>query len=164
VMCDADVYHFGLPVFRKTNKQVRKELKARGYNALTKDWPKRSLRMLENQQFFTPSVRQKLEEGKGENIRWLRKKIAEENGGEEPAKEEKATEPKDVPKAVEKAAAQAAKTEQSLVARGTQTMLRLGSSNHLELSRMADGKANILISVNSIIISVILSVLFRNID
>lgn len=43
-------------------------------------------------------------------------------------------------------------------------MLRLTSENHLELSSMADGKANILISVNAIIISVILTVLIRKIE
>jgi hypothetical protein len=43
-------------------------------------------------------------------------------------------------------------------------MLRLTSSNHLELSELADHKANILISVNSIIISVILGVLFRKLQ
>jgi len=43
-------------------------------------------------------------------------------------------------------------------------MLRLGSENHMNLSGMADGKANILISVNSIIISVILSVLINRLD
>ena len=40
-------------------------------------------------------------------------------------------------------------------------MLRLTSQNHVQLSEMADAKANILISVNAIIISVILSVLLR---
>lgn len=43
-------------------------------------------------------------------------------------------------------------------------MLRLTSENHLQLSGMADGKANILISVNAIIISVILSVLLRKLE
>jgi hypothetical protein len=55
-------------------------------------------------------------------------------------------------------------TTQKLLSRGIQTMLRLTSDNHLELSGMADGKANILISVNAIIISVILSVLVRRLD
>ena len=43
-------------------------------------------------------------------------------------------------------------------------MLRLTSSNHIQLSEMADSKANILISVNAIIISVILSVLVRKLQ
>ncbi len=47
------------------------------------------------------------------------------------------------------------------MSKGIQTMLRLTSENHLKLSDMADHKANILISVNAIIISVILGVLLR---
>jgi hypothetical protein len=43
-------------------------------------------------------------------------------------------------------------------------MLRLTSENHMRLSDMADGKANILISVNAIIISVVLSVLMRKLE
>ncbi len=190
IMCDADVYHFGTPDFRKTNKRVRKELKARGYPAMATDWPRRSLRMLESQHFFTPYSRQKLEAGKAENVRWLKKKISEKAAGEEeqpvPAvadkqkveepdkKSDKKEEPdkksdkKEAPKSPEvlaqKEAAKAQKAEQSLVARGMQTLLRLGSSNHLDLSRMADGKANILISVNSIIISVILSIFLDRLD
>lgn len=56
------------------------------------------------------------------------------------------------------------KQKNSLMTRGIQTMLRLTSDNHLELSGMADGKANILISVNAIIISVILTVLLRRLE
>jgi len=51
-----------------------------------------------------------------------------------------------------------------LMSKGIQTMLRLTSQNHLRLSEMADRKANILISVNAIIISVILSVLLRKLS
>ena len=43
-------------------------------------------------------------------------------------------------------------------------MLRLTSENHMKLSDMADKKANILISVNAIIISVILTVLLRSLQ
>jgi len=56
------------------------------------------------------------------------------------------------------------KDKTGLMSKGIQTMLRLTSENHLKLSDMADHKANILISVNSIIISVILSVLLRKLQ
>ena len=168
IMCDADVYHFGTPEFRKNNKRVRKELRERVSPAMVTDWPQRTLKLLQSQQFFTPYSRQKLEEGKAENIRWLKKKVAESGVSI------KDMDKKDVPVAtaegvvmsdeLEKEAKQAQKSNQSLLARGMQTMLRLGSQNHLDLSRMADGKANILISVNSIIISVILSVLVNRLD
>lgn len=48
--------------------------------------------------------------------------------------------------------------------RGIETMFRLTSRNHLQLSAMADSKANILISVNSIIISIIISGLIKTLD
>jgi hypothetical protein len=56
------------------------------------------------------------------------------------------------------------KDKSGLVSKGIQTMLRLTSQNHLQLSEMADSKANILISVNAIIISVVLGVLARKLQ
>ena len=53
------------------------------------------------------------------------------------------------------------KDKSGLMSKGIQTMLRLTSENHLKLSDMADSKANILITVNALIISVILAVLLR---
>jgi hypothetical protein len=48
--------------------------------------------------------------------------------------------------------------------RGVETMFRLTSKNHLDLSNMADNKANIMISINSIILSVIVTVLIRKLE
>lgn len=48
--------------------------------------------------------------------------------------------------------------------RGIETMFRTTSKNHMELSAIADNKANIMISVNSIILSVIISVLIRKLE
>ena len=47
--------------------------------------------------------------------------------------------------------------EQKETERGVQTMFRTTSNNHIELSGMADNKAHIMITVNSIILSVFLS-------
>lgn len=48
--------------------------------------------------------------------------------------------------------------------RGIETMFRLTSKNHLDLSSMADNKANIMISINSIMLSVLISVVFRKVE
>lgn len=48
--------------------------------------------------------------------------------------------------------------------RGIETMFRLTSKNHIDLSGMADTKANIMISVNSIIISILLGGLMQKLD
>ena len=46
--------------------------------------------------------------------------------------------------------------------RGIETMFRLTSTNHLTLSGMADTKANIMISVNSIMLSILIGFLMQN--
>jgi hypothetical protein len=48
--------------------------------------------------------------------------------------------------------------------RGIETMFRTSLRNHIQLSQIADGKANIMLSINSIIISVVLSFLFPRFD
>jgi predicted metal-dependent HD superfamily phosphohydrolase len=154
IICDADTYHFGLPVFKETNKAMKKELILRNMNTMVMDWERNSLDILEKHQFYTSYCIGVLQKGKEKNIRKLRKKINRKEGINVSEtllvqSEEKKT---------------SDKQKYTLVGRGIQTMLRLTSSNHVELSRMADGKASILIHVNAIIISVILSVLIRRIE
>ncbi|WP_374164533.1 Pycsar system effector family protein [Arcticibacter sp. MXS-1] len=48
--------------------------------------------------------------------------------------------------------------------RGIETMFRISSGNHQRLSDMADNKSHILITVNSIILSAIISLLIRRLD
>lgn len=48
--------------------------------------------------------------------------------------------------------------------KGIETMFRVTLRNHLNLSRIADDKANTLLSVNGIIISIVLSTLFPKLD
>ena len=154
ILCDADTYHFGTKDFKKTNKTIRKELDLRNYQMLTFDWEKNTLDLLEGHQFFTSYCKMLLDEGKQENIARARKKYLKAT----------ATNTNSALFQDEKDADTQVKQKSGLVTRGIQTMLRLTSENHLELSNMADGKANILISVNSIIISVILSVLLRRLE
>lgn len=154
IICDADTYHFGLEEFKQTNKAMKKELILRNMNIMVMDWEKNSLELLKKHQFFTTYCIDLLQKGKDKNIRKLNKKLNRQEGMNV---SETLLAPSD-----EKG--ETNKRKNSLVARGIQTMLRLTSENHVELSNMADGKASILISVNAIIISVILSVLIRRIE
>ncbi|HKP31104.1 MAG TPA: Pycsar system effector family protein [Chitinophagaceae bacterium] len=163
ILCDADTYHLGTKDFRKKNKQLKKEYEGRNLVTPTEGWLKSTLHFIENHQYFTESAQVLLEEGKQKNVKKLKDKIGEQK--EEPINTVQNnsifgdTGPKKKGKEKEED-----KKKTSLLSRGIQTMLRLTSDNHLELSNMADGKANILISVNSIIISVILSVLVRRLE
>lgn len=159
IICDADTYHLGTKDFKTTNKQLKKEYTLRKLISPKTNWNKKSLEFLESHQYYTPYCQGLLEEGKRKNIERLREK-AIKNEAEEAAMipEPEKTESK------ESKDPRADKNNANLLNKGIQTMLRLTSDNHLELSGMADGKANILISVNAIIISVILSVLLRRLE
>ena len=154
IITDADTYHLGTKEFKRTNKLVRKEVLMEGKT--TKDeFDIKTLEFLEKHKYYTSYCIELLNEGKKENTEKLRAKITERTvnstdntlfGSEKP------TDPK------------LDKQTSSLISKGIQTMLRLASQNNLRLSEMADRKANILISVNAIIISVSISVLFRKFE
>lgn len=164
IICDADTYHLGTKEFKTTNKQIKKEYDLRKIPAPAGGWKKGSLDFIESHTFYTDYCKNLLDEGKKQNIEKLRKKVGDSDEeepvpaaatvnstlllGDTDMKDKKGDE----------------KQQNKLLSRGIQTMLRLTSDNHLELSGMADGKANILISVNSIIISVILTVLLRRLE
>ena len=56
------------------------------------------------------------------------------------------------------------KKKAKLPERGIETMFRVTLKNHIELSNIADTKANILLSVNAIIVSLVLSNLVSKLD
>ncbi len=156
IIKDADTYHFGVSQFKKMDKLMKEEMVLRNLGAIKMDWQKNTLVLLESHQFYTSYCKNLLEAEKQKNISRIKKKIEQgqqENSSTNILAEEESKGKKD------------AKSSQSgLIAKGIQTMLRLTSENHMKLSDMADNKANILISVNAIIISVILSVLIRKIE
>ena len=156
IICDADTYHIGTDDFKKTDKRLKKEYIKRKLISPKANWNKRSLEFMEGHKYFTLYCQGLLEEGKQKNMERLRKKtIKNEMAG--------LTAP-DSDKVEQKLSKEEIKQKANLLNKGIQTMLRLTSDNHLRLSSLADGKANILISVNAIIISVILTVLIRRLE
>jgi len=156
ILCDADTYHIGTDDFKKTDKRLKKEYIKRKLISPKANWNKRSLEFMEGHKYFTLYCQGLLEEGKQKNMERLRKKtIKNEMAG--------LTAP-DSDKVEQKLSKEEIKQKANLLNKGIQTMLRLTSDNHLRLSSLADGKANILISVNAIIISVILTVLIRRLE
>jgi len=154
ILSDADTYHLGTKEFKRTNKQVRKEI-TMDKEVSKEEFDIKTLEFLENHKYYTTYALELLNKGKEENIEKLRFKIAEHTVKSDENRlfgSEKSTDPK------------LDKQTSSLISKGIQTMLRLASQNNLRLSEMADRKANILISVNAIIISVSISVLFRKFE
>lgn len=143
MVCDADSYNFGTKDFLITNKKVFREMEInRNGDISVEEFNRGTDAMLKSHKYYTSYCRDLLNKKKKKNLKNWDKNIQEEEDKENDT---------DI-------------TEKGGVAKGMQTLLRLTSSNHMELSQMADKKADILISVNAIIISVILSVLFRKLQ
>ncbi|MET0394867.1 MAG: Pycsar system effector family protein [Chitinophagaceae bacterium] len=158
IIKDADTYHLGTKDFKEMDKLMRKEMKLRNLNTIVMDWDKNTLALLEHHRFYTEYCQQHLDQRKQKNMEKLRERIDalhSPNSSQTLLPEEMndtGDKKKDAPK------------QNGFITKGIQTMLRLTSENHMRLSEMADNKANILISVNAIIISVILTVLIRKIE
>jgi len=160
IICDADTYDLGTKDFKETNKKVQDEFRLKNEELDPIEFKEQTIRLLQNHTYYTSYCQDLLDTKKKKNLKKLEEKVEK--------KQEKMKE-KDGEKDGEKQSetgdlSDVHKDKSGLMSKGIQTMLRLTSANHLRLSEMADHKANILISVNSIIISVILSVLLRKLS
>jgi predicted metal-dependent HD superfamily phosphohydrolase len=152
ILCDADLLHLSTGDFKAMNQLLKQEREnLLGQKISKKEWRKGNIKFLQEHKYFTEYGQQYLETKKQENLITLTKKKNDKD------------DPEDTGSAFPYVSDINKKDEKNLqksTERGIQTMFRLTSSNHLRLSSMSDNKAHIMISVNSIIISIIISVLF----
>lgn len=161
ILCDADLFHLGTDEFSERNKQMRKEYEATHNVRISKgEWREGTIRLLQSHQYHTDYCRDLLSKKKQENLQNLLKKQQDEN----PDPVEKGNEPTDPGQATSESEPAPGKTKDEKPSRGIETMFRIAVTNHQRLSDMADKKANIMISVNSIIISVVIGLVMHKIE
>ena len=150
IVCDADMYHLGTDDFSERNKLMRKEMEA----VLKKDidkstWREGAIQLMKQQHYFTDYCQLLLNDKKQENLNKLLKKQGPESSIEKEETENTSTK---------------LKAKANDPGRGIETMFRITSGNNQRLSDMADNKAHILITVNSIILSALISLVLRKLD
>lgn len=159
IICDADSFYIASEKFSEYNKLKRKEFELRNNINIDKDdWRKTTIQFFEDHQYYTDYGKEHLNKNKMENLQKLKKKdpllTSPENPGSANAGQTETIEKGDKIK----------KSEINSPERTIETMFRITSSNSQRLSEQADTKANILISVNAIITSVLLTVIVRRMD
>lgn len=171
IICDADLFHLGTPEFGANSKMLRKEIELlTGKEVKGGDWRSSTIRLLEHHRYHTEFARNRLEEGKQKNLEELLRRHEEKQRLKASKEMGAAPEVAAFPEAAAKPAMPDARPQSKqksgfgIPKRGIETMFRLTSRNHMELSGMADSKANIMISVNAIIISVVLSFMLRRLE
>lgn len=157
VLCDADLAHLGKKGYSKKAELLRKETSLLENTTISqREWLQTNTWLLKSHTFFTKYGRHTLSVGQDINYKKCRRKLKllKSNTQFEHSRREPA---KILPLKEEKEAF-------SKPARGIETMFRTTSHNHMELSAIADNKANIMITINSINISLIVSLLLRRFE
>ncbi|HEX6192900.1 MAG TPA: Pycsar system effector family protein [Chitinophagaceae bacterium] len=169
IISDADLFHLGTDEFKIKNEELRQELaEISGEDLSKKKWRKMNITFMENHKYFTDYGKRKLQPVKEKHIAELKSKD-DGNGKKSSKKNNKADDmlavmKEEIPVDASDPKNKKNKDKDTQTERGISTVFRIMASNHASLSQMADSKANIMISVNSIILSVVISVLLRKIE
>lgn len=166
VICDADLYHLSADTYFEKAELLRQEWSNLKKDELgNREWIERNRQFLKKHEFFTDYGKEFMTPLKARNSKKLKKmlnKTDAENFAEE------VEEAYELRKAVDKARNKDKKKKKdkndSKPTRGIETMFRTTARNHLELSSIADNKANIMISINSIVISIIVTFMIRKLE
>ena len=153
IIIDADCSHIGGKNFSDLTELLRREWELTKNRTLTEqEWLTENIDFLTNtHKFHSEFALQNWQKPKGKNLAQLlksQKKLKQESSKLTQKKEELAFK----------------KNKIELPERGIETMFRVALRNHITLSDIADTKANILLSVNAIIISLALSNLIPKLD
>ncbi|WP_271770314.1 Pycsar system effector family protein [Aquimarina algiphila] len=149
IIRDADASHFAKDYYGETSELLRREFKLNSVKDLTtSEWLKANIDLFQNKHhYYTDYAISKWKPKKEENLH----KMIEEQARIKKEKKKEKEKLKNILK------------EES-PEKGIQTLFRVTLRNHLKLSDIADTKANILLSVNAIIMSLALSNLIPKLD
>jgi predicted metal-dependent HD superfamily phosphohydrolase len=152
IIKDADCAHLGGKNFSDYTSLLRKEWElTKEYVVSDEKWNEENIHFLTNHRFYTGFAAKNWNKGESKNLAQLlkvQKKLSQESTKLRQKKDELAFK----------------KNKVELPERGIETMFRVALRNHITLSDIADTKANILLSVNAIIISMSLSTLIPKLD
>jgi len=159
ILCDADLCHLGKNDFEVKGDLLRLEFEKRCTSVCTdQEWLEHSVQFFSAHHFFTNYAKEKY--GIQKNINFIKiekqlKKLKKKNKG---------TKLKEAKLEIDKLKVETKKKLDKEGGRGVETMFRNVMRTHVSFSSMADNKANIMISVNTLVLTIIVSILIRKLD
>ncbi len=151
IINDADTAHIGQKSYFEKLGLLRTEWESKNDSKYDeKEWIKLNLEFLDEHKFYTGIGKTKYGARKRKNVLKLQKQWQELLDFEQ--EKIQGTDPDKFMKVPKKAD------------RGVETMFRVTLRNHNNLSRIADNKANIMLSINAIMLSIVVSSLTPKLD
>ncbi|MFT5667957.1 MAG: putative metal-dependent HD superfamily phosphohydrolase [Vicingaceae bacterium] len=160
IIQDSDTFHLGtVEYFKSAYQCLLKEINAFKVPKINKNqWQSMCVDFMKKHKYQTNTAQKQFEEQKQTNIKTLLEMM-------EKGDNSSATKSNNID-SVEKIGKnkKSKKDKSNIPEKGIETMFKVSLRNHVSLSRIADNKANTLISVNAIIISIVLSTMFPKMD
>ena len=150
VVCDADMSYLSEKFYLKRTALLRKEWNNESETKLSrKSYYQETVDLFNNHRYYTEYGNKEFSPGKEKNFQLLHTLREKKSKKEKKRSATLQSENKKLLKKLEK---------EKLPGRGVESMFRLTARNQINLSSIADNKANILISINSIVLTVLLSI------
>ena len=171
ILADADMAHLGRKTYWERTGRLRQEfLMTKGLMMSEPEWIDFEINFMTNHRYHTDFASELYDKRKHKHIRQLIKQKLRLNPKEFDSMEALAKSDIERTKKQEKFKKKIAKTgypgelelKELRLGRGVETMYRTTYRTHVSLSAIADNKANIMLSINAIIISIVLPQLVPN--
>ena len=150
VLCDADMAHLSEDFYLDRTNLLKKEWNSDSETKLSrKTYYQETVELFNNHTYFTEYGNSEFSEGKAKNFQLLHTLREKKTKKGKKKSNKLQSENKKLIQKLEK---------EKLPGRGVESMFRLTARNQINLSSIADNKANILISVNSIVLTLLLTI------
>jgi predicted metal-dependent HD superfamily phosphohydrolase len=160
IICDADLSHLGMDIYWDRTSRLRQEFTLSRNKVMNdQDWVDFEMNFMLTHEYHTVVAQELFNKRKGKHIQQLLKQKRRLNPNIAPTideialleEKEKSGDIKKVLKSTEN------EIKSARFGRGVETMYRTTYRTHTNLSAMADSKANLMLSVNAIVISILVS-------
>jgi predicted metal-dependent HD superfamily phosphohydrolase len=168
IICDADLSHLGEKTYWTRTAKIRQELMVTQNKVMSEEeWVDFEIAFLTAHHYHTPQAIDLFEQRKMKHILQLRKQKMRLNPDYQLSSDDIHLLDRDEAEIAKwKAIAKQQKKELKHygIGRGVETMYRTTYNTHNNLSALADHKANLMLSINTIMISITVSVLVPKLD
>jgi predicted metal-dependent HD superfamily phosphohydrolase len=156
IICDADLSHLGNEHYWDRCGRLRQEMNvARDVIMSETEWVEFEINFMRRHSYHTDVAQRLFEKRKNKHIKQLQKqKVRLDPDALEAIEEAKAEGKK---KKKKKKKGKGSDLKELNLGRGVETMYRTTYRTHVNLSSIADNKANIMLSINAIIISIVVT-------
>ncbi|MEL6589156.1 MAG: Pycsar system effector family protein [Bacteroidota bacterium] len=166
VIKDADLSNLATPDALENSEKIRSEWASFLNRSFTDEgWNKFNHRFYKEYIYYTTYGKDVLEPGKTQNVKKLKKRLRKtEKKANEEARIKTQLQIAAQTEKINKLTKKLKKLKKQQPDRGIETMFRVTYRTHINLSSIADNKANILLSINAIIISVVFGSILADSD